>query len=299
MDTEKCRVFLAVLESGSLSAAAEQLGYTPSGMSRLIDSLEREAGLTLLRRGRGGVELTRPGEELLPHIRRMAEAGQRYEQAVQALHGLTVGRVVTGTNYTVCFPWLAEVIAGFHRACPGVQVELLEGSSSQLAQAVSQQQADLCLISRRPGTHRWVPLAEDPLLVLLPRAHPLAEERAFPVDRLATEPFIDILPGQETDNSRMLHQLGIRPRVRFATSDTRAAAAMVQAGLGIALVNRMIAASLPRDVVARPLEPPQPVHLGLALNREPSPAAKRFIQYTLSQLASLQELLPFAAEETE
>lgn len=183
MDTEKCRAFLAVLEAGNLSTAAERLGYTPSGMSRLIDAMERESGLTLLRRGRGGVELTRSGEELLPCIRRMAEEGQRYEQTVQALRGLAVGR-----------------------------------------------------------------------------AHPLAEEGAFPVERLATEPFIDILPGQETDNSRMT------------------------------------AASLPRDVVARPLEPPQPVHLGLALNREPSPAAKYFIEYALLQLSSLRELLPFAAE---
>ena len=55
MDTEKCRVLLTVLHERSLSAAAEALGYTPSGVSRLVDSLERETGFPLLHRGRGGV----------------------------------------------------------------------------------------------------------------------------------------------------------------------------------------------------------------------------------------------------
>lgn len=288
MDAEKCRVFLAVLEAGSLSAAAETLGYTPSGVSRLIDSMERETGFSLLLRSRNGVALTRAGETLLPHICRLREAGEGYEQAAQAIRGLTVGRVVTGTNYSACFPWLAEVIAGFHAACPGVQVELLEGSSSQLAQAVEQRRADLCLISRRPGKHRWVPLAEDQLVVLLPQGHPQADCPRFPVGLLATEPYIDILPGQETDNSRMLKELGLRPRVRFQTSDVRAAEAMVQAGLGIALLNDMSAHSLPPGVVARPLDPPQPVHLGLALTRDPSPAARRFLRYALSHLPQLQ-----------
>ena len=54
MDTEKCRVLLTVLHERSLSAAAEALGYTPSGVSRLVDSLERETGFPLLHRGRAG-----------------------------------------------------------------------------------------------------------------------------------------------------------------------------------------------------------------------------------------------------
>jgi len=66
MDTEKCRVLLTVLHERSLSAAAEALGYTPSGVSRLVDSLERETGFPLLHRGRGGVSATRACQELLP-----------------------------------------------------------------------------------------------------------------------------------------------------------------------------------------------------------------------------------------
>ena len=75
MDTEKCRVLLTVLHERSLSAAAEALGYTPSGVSRLVDSLERETGFPLLHRGRGGVSATRACQELLP-LMRLGGSGQ-------------------------------------------------------------------------------------------------------------------------------------------------------------------------------------------------------------------------------
>ena len=107
MDTEKCRVLLTVLHERSLSAAAEALGYTPSGVSRLVDSLERETGFPLLHRGRGGVSATRACQELLPLMRRMAELDEQYQQLAHRIQGLDVGRVVSGTNYAAFYPWLS------------------------------------------------------------------------------------------------------------------------------------------------------------------------------------------------
>lgn len=244
MDTEKCRVLLTVLHERSLSAAAEALGYTPSGVSRLVDSLERETGFPLLHRGRGGVSATRACQELLPLMRRMAELDEQYQQLAHRIQGLDVGRVVAGTNYAAFYPWLSEVIAGFHHAYPGIRVELREGSSTQLGELVDHRRADFCLISQRPGRHEWVPLKDDQLMAILPPTHPLVEADRFPVERLRQEPFIEFLPGQETDNSRMLQQLQIRPKIRFATSDSRAAIAMVRAGLGITLLNDILTADL-------------------------------------------------------
>ena len=112
------------------------------------------------------------------------------------------------------------------------------------------------------------------------------------MERLRQEPFIEFLPGQETDNSRMLQQLQIRPKIRFATSDSRAAIAMVRAGLGITLLNDILTADLADGVAVLPLDPPQSVHLGIALPEEEhvSPAAKRFITYALDRLPELDVL---------
>ena len=275
MDTEKCRVLLTVLHERSLSAAAEALGYTPSGISRLVDSLERETGFPLLHRGRGGVSATRACQELLPLMRRMAELDEQYQQLAHRIQGLDVGRVVAGTNYAAFYPWLSEVIAGFHHAYPGIRVELREGSSTQLGELVDHRRADFCLISQRPGRHEWVPLKDDQLMAILPPTHPLVEADRFPVGLLRQEPFIEFLPGQETDNSRMLQQLQIRPKIRFVT-----------------LLNDILTADLADGVAVLPLDPPQSVHLGIALPEEEhvSPAAKRFITYALDRLPELDVL---------
>lgn len=104
-------------------------------------------------------------------------------------------------------------------------------------------------------------------MAILPPTHPLVEADRFPVERLRQEPFIEFLPGQETDNSRMLQQLQIRPKIRFATSDSRAAIAMVRAGLGITLLNDILTADLADGVAVLPLDPPQSVHLASPCRR--------------------------------
>ena len=71
MDTEKCRALLAVLEAGSLSAAAEKLDYTPSGLSRMMAALEQELGFPLLSRSHSGVQPTRACRTLLPTLREL------------------------------------------------------------------------------------------------------------------------------------------------------------------------------------------------------------------------------------
>ena len=102
-----------------------------------------------------------------------------------------------------------------------------------------------------------------------------------------------VLPGFQPDSKiRMLQQLQIRPKIRFATSDSRAAIAMVRAGLGITLLNDILTADLADGVAVLPLDPPQSVHLGIALPEEEhvSPAAKRFITYALDRLPELDVL---------
>ena len=76
MDTEKCAALLCALETGSVSAAAGRRGYTVSGMSRLLASLEEEVGFRLLRRSRAGVRPTPECEELLDTMRELARLGE-------------------------------------------------------------------------------------------------------------------------------------------------------------------------------------------------------------------------------
>jgi DNA-binding transcriptional LysR family regulator len=279
METEKIRVLLQVLELGTLSAAAEKLGYTPSGLSRSIASLEQETGLTLLIRERRGVRPTTACEEMLPSWRRVLAAQEQADQALAALLGLDRGRLRIGSSYGSYLPMLARLVSEFSRQWPGIRVELFEGTSSELGDAVADGQADLALISRRSGDFEWIGWKQDQLMAVLPTTHPLAGESAFPLERFAGEAFIEIHPDRETDNSRLFRQEDIVPRRRFSCGDTLAALSMVEVGLGITLVNALLLESWRGNTVALPLDPPCLVEIGVACAPKEirSPAAEKFL----------------------
>ena len=122
MDSEKCTIIMSILKNGSMSAAAEELNYTQSGISRAVEALERSAGFQIITRGRGGVHLTSAGEALLPAIREIAYWAEQYEQEVQRLNGAVTGRLAVGSAYAKFFPWLTKVVSGFHESHPGITV---------------------------------------------------------------------------------------------------------------------------------------------------------------------------------
>ena len=93
MDTEKCAALLCALEEGTLARAAERLGYTPSGISRMVAALEEELGFPLLYRSRGGVTATGECEALLGAMRQMVYQAECCRQTAAALRGVEQGSV--------------------------------------------------------------------------------------------------------------------------------------------------------------------------------------------------------------
>lgn len=287
MDTEKCAALLCALDEGTLARAAEKLGYTPSGISRMVASLEEEMGFPLLHRSRAGVTATDACQALLPALRQLTYQADCCRQTAAALRGLEQGSVTVGVNYRFYSRQMAELMARFRQTHPGIAFRTIEGMSTALAEALHQHRADLCIISRRDGPHRWIPLRQDQLVVMLSPRHPLAERQSIPLHLLESECYIDIFPGRETDNSRCLAENGIRPANPFAgVEDDFSAMVMVEAGLGIALVNALIAETLTGNVVFRPLDPPQYVDIGIATPPEDtlSPAARGFLSFVRENL---------------
>ncbi len=288
MDTAKCAALLLAVELGSLSAAAERLGYTVSGMSRMILSLEDELGFRLLNRSRAGVEPTRECALLLGAMRELTRWGESCRQLAAQVRGLETGRVRVGMSYPAYYPVLTEAVTGFSGEHPGVEIELVEGTSSVLSGMLERHEADFCIMSRRSGAHAWTPLTSDSLAVWLPANHPLANRESYPAAELANEAYIDISPGEETDNSRFLAERGISVRRRASTSDIYGALSLVGAGLGVALVNTLLAKDVDGSgrTVLLPIDPPYTVEIGAAYQPrgEQSPAAGRFTDYALSRL---------------
>ena len=253
----------------------------------MMAALEEETGFPLLVRSRTGVVPTEECRQLLPLMQEMHVLAERYNQLSGELAGLTRGTIRIGTSYYAYYDWFARLIAAFRKRYPGIIVQIVEGTSTELASAMEEHRADLCIISRRQGRYDWIPLRKDELLACLPEKHPLAKRKKFPGEAFAAEDFIELYPGKETDNSRMLEKNGVAPRVTYATSDNYAAYVMVAAGLGVTCTNAIIGESFKEGVRYLPLSPKQTVEIGIALpkKKEMSPAAKRFAEFAREQFA--------------
>lgn len=180
-------------------------------------------------------------------------------------------------------------MAGYARLHPGINMQIVEGTSTELAVKVAMRQGDFCICSERVGYGRYIPLMEDEMVAVLPKSHIMAGRASVPIEIFAKEPFIESYPGKESDNSRVLEQFQIRPKVRFSCTDPFAGYSMVEAGLGISMENQLIARRFADRVAVLPLDPAVSIRIGIILpeKRETSPAAESFSAYALAQIKDI------------
>lgn len=292
MDTAKCAAVLKTVELGNLTAAAEALGYTASGMSRAVASLEAELGFPLFTRSKAGVTLTPDGRAMLPALSELVAAQRACDEQAAAIRGAVCGSITVGSAYRQFYRQLAGIIAAFHDEHPGIAVDLVEANSSILLASLERRELDFAIMSRREGDHRWTPLLRDPMVAVLPADHPWAGRKTFPIERYAEEPFIEVYPGEDCDNARTLAACGVKPRPRYTVRDTHAAFALVEAGLGITLMNDIYARDTRSAIAFMPLAPRTDIEIGVATPASAlSPALAAFEDFALPRLSAQSQAL--------
>ena len=120
MDIEKLKALKTAVEIGSITQAAEHMGYSQPGLTGILKRLEQEVGYPLLRRGSGGVRLTDEGRALMPYIERILRESDTFEHAVRALRPAQQDELRIGSYTSISKNWLPQVIRGFSRKYPGV-----------------------------------------------------------------------------------------------------------------------------------------------------------------------------------
>lgn len=279
MDTEHWKILLTALEKGSLCAAGEELDYTVSGISRSVAALEKEIGFPLLYRSKQGVTPTPACERLLPSVRELLFAQAKIEQTAAQILGYEQGTIGIGTAYRHYYSWLTEVTSAFHKLHPGVQFHIVHGTSTELVQQLAHHRLDFCIISAREGAHGWLSFCRDPLLAIVPAAHPLAKRESVSLAELLPEPYIQTCPGQDGDTVRFFKRRGVTPNVQFSTADFQATYAMVGAGLGCTVGNRINSNFGDPSVRHLSIDPPELIEIGLAYEEVPAPAARAFLKF--------------------
>ena len=289
MESLKCEALAKSIDLGSFSAAAQNMGYTPSGITRMIDALEAELGFAVVHRSRNGITCTREGEALLPLIRETARCGQAIEQLAAEVRDVVTGEIVVGTFFSVAAHWIPRIIASFQEDYPHVRVSLMEGGNKDLAHWVTEGRVDCAFCSRGSFEGDWIALKEDELVAWIPSSWPEAKLKVFPVKRFDGLPFVQQLPGTDTDIDTVLQEAGVQPDLRFSTDDGYAAWSMVAAGLGASINNRLMSTNWTGDVTVLSLRPMRVEPLGIILNnlQKASPATRRFIECAQRVIASL------------
>ncbi|MEU0278386.1 LysR family transcriptional regulator [Streptomyces sp. NPDC088147] len=278
LDMRRMQLLRAVVTSGSVTAAARNLGYTPSAVSQQMATLEKEAGITLLERSGRGVRPTDAGRLLTEYAALIGRQVAEAETALADLRAGRTGRVVVRYFATVGATLLAPALAELRGEHPGIQVDLrLTGSDDPLPE-VREGRADVALVVRPRGGAfvdgvRFVHLLDDTYRAVLPKGHRLASKRVLDLSDLAEEPWVaSEWPGPCLDAIlTACGAAGFSPDFVVESEDYATAQGFVAAGLGVSLVPVTGLAGHHPAVVVRKVRNPEPVRAIYAAVRGPGP----------------------------
>lgn len=240
------RVFAAVAEHGGFSRAAVALRLSQPAVSKTVQELEREVGLTLFDRAGRAPRLTDAGAVLFARARELFGVERVAEEELRALRGLEGGVLRVGASTTIATYLLPPLIARFHSAHPGVRLALTSANTRAIARQLLERRVDVALVEG-PVSHDRLEVLdwrEEELAVIAPPGHPLLARRRVTPGDLVGEPFLVREPGSGTRvvAERALEEQGIRPQLVVQLGSTEAIKQAVAAGLGLAIVSRAAAA---------------------------------------------------------
>lgn len=269
MDTKKIKALLVALDRGSLSSAAGELGYTQSGLTHMMNSLEDELGLNILVRSKQGVSLTGAGQALLPELLALSQAADALEESAGQLRERSYSTLRLGAYSSISRHWLPSILSAFQRMSPDMEVSVTMSSIKDIYEAVKGGSLDCAIVSRQASLMQgltWIPLRDDELLAILPADY--VQEDFFPVEKFSGTDFLMPSSGFELDINPVFAAAPgkIVPRIKYTNLDDDTLVSMVAHGLGITILSRLVMQSVTAEVKALPLSPAAYRSLGLIMS---------------------------------
>ena len=282
MSLQKYFALLNTIDTGSISKAAQKLGYTQSAVSRMIADLEREWGVELLRRGHGGVEVTSEGQQLLPAIRTIAAGCSELDYTVRELHGIQTGLLRIGTFTTVEDCWIPGLLKSFQNLYPNISFSLIHSESyEQIEQWIRRGQVDCGFVRMPVASDLQIHfLKRDQLAAVLPPMHTLANAQVYPTAQLKNESIIKLESDREI--SRFLEGFP----VQYEVSSDHTIFSMVEAGVGVCIMHSLMADNCRYHVVWKPLDRTEYRDIGIATGKTShlSSVARLFVEHVCNTL---------------
>lgn len=282
MNASKYKVLLTAVDMGSFSAAAAKLGYTQSGLTHMMNSLEDEIGFPVLERGYFGIKLTAAGERIIPRIRELVSCENNLANEIELMKSYGDNVIRIGAFSSVAMRWLPAIVERFNTEFPGVTVNIQTGTVAELYGGLLEGKYDICYGSKNPKyDFRWVPLAEDRFFAVLPKDYPLSENN-FSILGFNGTKFLMPGLGFDDDISAVFSENNVHPFVTPTYVDDPAIISMVEHNLGISMLSELILSSFAGEVKTVPIVPE--VHRLISVATSPdkpiSHSVKRLIAIT-------------------
>lgn len=236
------RIFLAALDLGSVTKAAERCGIAVSAAAKRIQSLELDHGVKLLERTARGVRPTSAGDLLAAHAAALLALGERLNRELESARLGGAGSVrIDATASIIAGHDLADVLTAFHEAHPSIRTLLGEETSLSALRNVVEGRSDIALITTPQAipdglvAHAW---RRDALRVVAPASNPVAQKRSIGFAEVLDWPLIGVLAGGALtlQLDEAAQKLGRRPDYRYRVATPDAAMRLVAAGHGLTVM---------------------------------------------------------------
>lgn len=281
IELRRLRAFVAVVEEGNITRAAERLFIQQPPLTRLLQGLEDELGVTLLQRLPRGVRATEAGNVLFNEARALLARAELLTEAVHRAARGEQGHIAIGfTSSAALHPFVPNLLRRYRDILPGITTQLEEAGSGELLDALVDERLDVAFVrspaSGIPGL-TIEPVLREPMLVALPVGHPRAVDGAqpLPLASLANEAFILYRrpAGQGLYDAILAacHRAGFSPRVIQEAPRLPATLSLVGAGLGLSIVpasmRRLSGDGIVYRAISDEAQLSAPLYLALRSNR--------------------------------
>jgi DNA-binding transcriptional LysR family regulator len=295
MNIRQIEAFRVVMLRGTMTAAAAELNTSQPSISRLIAELETSIQLRLFDRHAGRLTPTEDGQAFYREVGQAYIGLESLGQAARDIRHFGTGRMRIGTMPALALGFLSKVVRQFTEEFPKVSISLQMRSEATVTRWVSGHYCDIGFIAN-PQTAQDIevrPLYRLAAVCAIPNGHRLAKKRLIVPHDLEGEPFVSLAVGDlaRPRTDAIFDQAGVHRKLSVESRYGSTICAMVEQGLGIGLVNPIVAHDFRRmNIVFRPFEP-RLDFFGNILVSKRSPMTvlmNRFVELAMKQVVTYE-----------
>ncbi len=279
------QVFLSIVETGNFTKTAEAFGYTQSAISQIVKSLEEELKVTLFTRTKHGIFLTSDGKAMVPFIRRLCDDYKNVLSKSTAVNNLEGSVIRIGAFASISANFLPYVIKKFKEIHPTVQFNLLQADYGTIKGWINEGAVDFGFLTEDVAEGlNFKPLINDEMVMILPKNHKKAKSKKVSLKDFEDDPFIFLDQGKKSEPMEYFIKAGIEPNQQYRVYDDYTIMNMVEQGLGVAILPKLVLHRHHQDIEVRGITPPVFRKVCVAYKSDDviSVAGKTFMEFSLN-----------------